>query len=270
MLYRLEDHAAIEINLVYIPDENRYKTVMDALMRPFTASIRELPGWDVVSFAMLGRQDKLIRYITWYGFKPIGQAILRFTLDDPITLQVFQQQQFDDLPDSYAIRTWQPSDAAPVAQAIYESFSTASDSLWDPRFRSLFGAQDIVRLLTTNYMGLFMPDCTSILTRDNQVVGFCFFLMVSDTGGNVPLIGVLPGEKNKRMGNRLLKHTLDLAVQKALQKKLPLKDISATMETDNVAALKMYRRLGFREEYDYPHAYLDVTRCRERAGVVWC
>ena len=35
------------------------------------------------------------------------------------------------------------------------------------------------------------------------------------------------------------------------------KEINVTTETNNYKALKMYRRVGFKEDYCYPQAYLE-------------
>src|SRR5690606_24771356 len=89
MLYRQEAHRALEINILHSEVEDR-KTVADRLMRAFIADNRETEGWDVVSYAMLGKQEGFIRTLPWYGFKPIGQAILSFDLTDAISVQILQ------------------------------------------------------------------------------------------------------------------------------------------------------------------------------------
>ena len=37
-----------------------------------------------------------------------------------------------------------------------------------------------------------------------------------------------------------------------------LTEVNASTETDNYPALKMYRRLGFKEDYYYPQAYRPI------------
>ena len=36
-------------------------------------------------------------------------------------------------------------------------------------------------------------------------------------------------------------------------------EINTTTETDNYQALKMYRHLGFKEDYSYPQSYLPIS-----------
>jgi ribosomal protein S18 acetylase RimI-like enzyme len=47
-------------------------------------------------------------------------------------------------------------------------------------------------------------------------------------------------------------------------------EVNATMETDNIAALKMYRRMGFKEDYNYPHVYLTQEALQRVKIGQWC
>lgn len=270
MLYRLEDHRAIEINIIYMAEGCEPKLFLDALMRSFLADIRDQQGWDVISYAMLGEQEQFIRTITWYGFKPMGQAILKFDLTDSITVQILMQQKLDPLPEGYRIDHWQPEYAGGVAETLYEAFSKAADALWDPRFRSLLGARKIVSLISGGEMGKHCTACTSVLLKDDVPVGVCYLLETGLGIGNVPLVGIRPSEKGKGLGNHLLKHTLSSVIQEILDGRLGLLEVNATMETDNFAAIKMYRRMGFQELYNYPHVYLEHDKLKTLAVGQWC
>lgn len=276
MLYCLEEHRAIEINVIFIIDEakSEQKTITDRLMRLFIKSLREDPattqGIDVVSYAMLGEQGPLIRTLLWYGFKPVGQAIVQFPIMDPISIQILKQQVYEPLPPSYRIAHWEPQMAGDVSNVVYEAFSKATDSLWDPRFRTALGGRRVVGMITQSMMGTHLPSCTSVLLKDDKAVGFCFVIQTSMTEGNIPLIAVSPTEKHKGLGNRLLKHSLDAVVEQILAGKLGMLSVSATLDTDNIAAIKMYRRMGFREESNYPHIYLPKDSLMTMAVGKWC
>lgn len=276
MLYRLEDHRAIEINVLYSELEDK-KTILDRLIRMFIADIRDTEGWDVVSWAMLGQQEGFVRTATWYGFKPVGQAILNFNiLDpvslqvDPITVQIWKQQQLPELPANYQIVGWEPQYAGETAQSIYESFKDAADAHWDPRFQTLMGAKQVTALITGGMMGTHMAECTTIALKDGVPVGFCFLVQTSMTMGNIPLIGVRPTEKRLGLGGHLLKGMIDRVVQGMMDGKFAMLAISTTTDTDNIPAIKMYRRMGFREEYNYPHVYLTREQARAYKPGVWC
>lgn len=269
MLYCLEAHRAIEINLLYSESDDR-KTVLDRLIRLFIEENRNRDSWDVVSFAMLGEQERFIRTITWYGFKPVGQAILKFSFMDTIALQILQQQQPEPLGPEYAIDSWKPEYAAGTAQSIYEAFEKSADARWDPRFRTLEGATQVVEMITTGVMGAHIPGCTTVLLKDGEPVGFCFLIQASPTGGNIPLIGVRPSEKRKGLGSHLLKGMLERAIQAIMAGQVNMVEISTTMDTDNIPAIKMYRRMGFKEEYNYPHVYLSREAMQRYKPGQWC
>lgn len=38
----------------------------------------------------------------------------------------------------------------------------------------------------------------------------------------------------------------------------PITEVNTTTETNNFQALKMYRHLGFKEDYNYPQSYLPT------------
>ncbi len=269
LLYKPEAHRALEINMLYSEVQD-YKTVLDRLMRLFIADNRETTGWDVVSYAMLGLQEAFIRTITWYGFKPIGQAILSFDLTDPLSVQIAHQQQFTLPGPDYRLDCWQPQYAGAVAECVYDAFSSAVDSLWDPRFKTLLGARSLVGVLTSDLIGKFMPSCTSVLLRQDEPIGFCFLLQDTLTQAHIPLIGLKPDEKRKNLGNALLRDCLDRVIQEMLAGHNSILKIYSTTDTDNIRAIKMYRRMGFREEYNYPHVYLTRDKLLAFQPGKWC
>ncbi|MBY0449024.1 MAG: GNAT family N-acetyltransferase [Cyanobacteria bacterium] len=256
MLYTLEPHQAIEINLLLIPEERDWKSAIDVLMRRFLVDIQALPGWNTVSFAMLGIQNRFIRTMPWYGFKPIGQTVLKLSVSDPIAVQLFMQYPLEPLPESYRLSSWEPSYGGDTSLAVHAAFSNASDALWDPRFRTESGCRQVVSMMTSHQMGKFYPEATSLLLKNDRVVGFCFCVETNAVQGNIPLIGILPEEKGNRYGHHLLKRTVHRSLEDFMAEKNSLMSITATTDTENFPALHMYRHLGFDEGNHYPHVYL--------------
>ncbi|WP_373533317.1 GNAT family N-acetyltransferase [Vampirovibrio sp.] len=269
MLYRQEAHRALEINVIHVEIDD-LKTVLDRLMRMFIEDNRERPGWEVVSYAMLGRQAALIRTITWYGFKPVGQAVLNMDLTDAISIQIFQQQQFALPGAEYTLDCWQPQYAGAVAECIHAAFEKATDGLWDPRFKSLTGTRQVVGLITADGMGQFLPACTSILLKNNQPVGFCFLIEDSLMQAHIPLIGLHPDEKRQNLGNALLKDCLSRTIAEMVAGHNSILKVNATTDTDNIRAIKMYRRMGFKEIDNYPHVYLTREKLLAFQPGKWC
>lgn len=279
MLYIREEHRAIEINLLYIaPDPSRddvnrkgiLDCVMRALLKDLKADPQLLDTFDVISFAMMGEQEKFIRSILWYGFRARGQAIVKFDIMDPIGLQILQKQTFKPLPENYRIVPWGDQYSGGVANVIFQSFQHASDAYWDPRFRSETGARKVVSMIRQGALGKLCEEATSILLKDGVPVGVCYLVQDTATEGNIPLVGVLPEEKKHDFGNHLLQQTLIKTIQGMLDGKMAMLAINATHDTDNIAAIKMYRRMGFREDYNYPHVYLTTEKLRAIQPGKWC
>jgi ribosomal protein S18 acetylase RimI-like enzyme len=269
MLYCHEAHRAIEINVIYSELEDK-KTVLDKLLVPFIQEIRQTEGWDVISYAMLGEQEHFIRSICWYGFRPVGQAIVDFDIMDSISLQIAHQQQLAHLPEDITLVPWQSQYAGGVAEVIYEAFSKASDALWDPRFGSLKGTRQVLGLIESGRMGALLREYTTVALRGDQPVGVCLLVHADGYNANIPLIGVHPDYKKISLGLHLLQTTLKQVVQGMLEAKISLLKISATLDTDNIPAIKMYRRLGFREVSNYPHVYMTREKALAYQPGKWC
>ena len=103
--------------------------------------------------------------------------------------------------------------------------------------------------------GTFLPDCTSVLLYKNEPVGICFANITAGRIANIPLIGMKKEHCGKGLGEAMLHTTLTKLISKHLNH---LSEVNASTETDNYPALKMYRRLGFKEDYYYPQAYRPV------------
>ena len=267
MLYRIEPHNAIEINLVYLEEGIAQKTAVDKLFGYAITYWQTVPDWEVISYAMLGKQTMLIKTLTWYGFKPVGQCVMNLDLTDPLimTLLVKQKQErLFVLPEGLHFVQWQPSFVAPIAQLIYEAFHTKSDACWDPRFRSAEGAVTVIDLITSGRIGDFYPQQTWILattptpTQQEDFVGFSFLVQADLLTGNIPLIGLKKDDayRNKGLGKGLLQHAVFSVVDGILNGELPMLNVHATVDTDNSQAVKMYRSVYFQETSDYAHAYL--------------
>jgi ribosomal protein S18 acetylase RimI-like enzyme len=275
MLYRLEEHRAVEINLIYLED-TPFKSALDVLMPQFIEDVRQLDGWDVISYALLGKQEEYVLTLPWYGFKPIGQTIFKFDMLDVLSVQIFKQQKFEPLPDEYRI-TAPPltphgslvhKDA--IAECIYDAFCQSVDTLWDPRFRSVLGCQEVVRLIESNLMGDFLPTSSRFAFRGDDVVGFSFLVESTAVSANVPVIGTHRSVKGLGIGSRMLWQGMDNLIDEALASRSNYFAVDATTDTDNYPALHMYRRLGFREQQNYPHVYLPREKAMTYQRGKWC
>ena len=65
--------------------------------------------------------------------------------------------------------------------------------------------------------------------------------------------------RNMGFGKYLLKHLLDDILNSAISEGWALKELNASCDADNIAAVSMYKAIGFTEEYTYPQAYHPKT-----------
>jgi GNAT superfamily N-acetyltransferase len=257
LFYVIEEHRAVEINILHINEEYRGEDVELEILETFLEDIKEVPGWDVISYPMLGGQANFVNKITHLGFKLVGQAIVRFKLTDIISPQIVTKLQLPELPEGYTIETWKPEHLEGASKVIYESFHTAPDAKFDPRFRTPEGCKKVVTMLVNSIMGDFLPNCTSVLIHEGQVAGICFANLTTQEMGNIPLIGLMPSAQGKGLSIQLLKQSIVNFITDVIEARLDCMEVNATVETDNFPALKMYRKIGFREDYNYPHAYME-------------
>lgn len=272
MFYHVETFRALEIKVIYIVPELPVKTVLDVLMTRFIEDIKLLEGWDVLSYPMLGPgQLRYIRYITWYGFKPAGQMVVKFYMLDGISIEILQKQVYPSLPEGYRFISWDPCYEERVIDVLAEAFAESVDALWDPRFRSREGVKEALAFVQSGSYGKFWPQCcTILLNAEDKPVGVCLINIVSSEEANIPLIGVLKSERQKKLGRQLLAQTVNRSIDEVLAKRSNISIISATTATGNISSVRMYRNTSFQEEIWYPHVYQEKESVLKRRAGQWC
>ena len=81
------------------------------------------------------------------------------------------------------------------------------------------------------------------------------------TGGridNIPIVSIRKQHQGKGLSKHMLKKSIEKLVEWFDNGEKPISEVNTTTETNNFQALKMYRHLGFKEDYNYPQAYLPV------------
>ena len=189
-----------------------------------------------------------------YGFDFVGQAIVNFKFANERSMRIFYKVKDLPTPEGLEVVDWDDKYASDIVKLIFESFKNMQDQKFDLRFKTLEGCEDIVYKITQNVYGIFLPDKTKILLENGVPKGFCFVNLTTDNIANVPLIGISPELKYKGLGQFLLTKALDGVLQSVLQGD-PLYELNATLDTDNLPAINMYRKLGFKESTSYPQAY---------------
>jgi ribosomal protein S18 acetylase RimI-like enzyme len=264
LVLEVSDYGVIEPRILYVSPDAGTKSVLDTLFKQFMKDLEKSGGWKSVSFAMLGpAMRELAQYMPWYGFKPVAQASVVFDLLNPMTAQVFQCYEASALPPGLGLKVvdWKAATKLMpkrvLEKVIHEAFESSVDALWDPRFWGVESIADIVRFVTEGHYGTFFPEASRlVLNAKNNPVGFCFLSQLGGSEANIPLIGVAKAYRRQKLGPLMVAAVLRHVIQDVMSQKLYIKTITATVATDNTPAIRMYRSLGFCEQYWYPHVYL--------------
>jgi ribosomal protein S18 acetylase RimI-like enzyme len=269
-------HGVLEINVLITatPDLAGNKGILNALMRFWLPQALAQPNWTVISFAMLGCQAKWVHTIGWYGFQLSGQAIVSLNFTDWASVQVLSKQQPKTLSPDFTLSSWtilSDEQKSNVPAVIHKAFAQTHDTLWDPRLMTLAGCNTIMDLLVNDQLGQHLDHCSQVLLHQTQPIGFCFLLQTGAMLGNIPLIGLHPQWHGHGLSQQLLFTTLRTVINDMMTESRLLEKITATTDTDQFAALRLYRKLGFQEVSHYPHAYQTRQSLASKQGQwVWC
>ena len=252
MVYTTEISESLELNIIHCLGNENTNLKRNLLLEKFFELERTLLEKKVTTYPMLGSQEQFVPDIANYGFKMVAVAVLRFNFRNPNSLETFSKFTPPFMQPEYRLTSWKNEYLEDIVDVVYSSFRETADAQFDPRFSSFEGAKDIVEKITQEVYGTFLPECTSVMLYDEKPVGVCFANITAGKIANIPVIGLKHGHCGKGLGEIMLHNTVKnlLAV-----KNLSLEEVNASTETDNYPALKMYRRLGFKEDYYYPQAY---------------
>ena len=235
-------------------ERNRY------LVQEFLEQTQKEREEKIVCYPMLGEQKTIISELARYGFRFVGIAVLRFLMHGTNSRDILNLSRLNDMDTCYKIVEWSDEYFQEAIPIVQEAFEDSADALFDPRFKSLEGTHDILSKIVNNIYAEFLPEATSVLLCNNIPVGFCFMNLTGGKIVNIPIVAI----KKDHQGRGLSKHMLKNSLQKILQlvdfENRPITEVNTCTETNNFQALKMYRHLGFKEDYNYPQSYLPTRK----------
>lgn len=260
LVYTLAISESIELNIIHSRNFENLAQRSCALIKFFLEEVKTERKEKVVCYPMLGKQKSIVGEISLLGFKFVGIAVLRFLLHETTSRQILSIANMGELPKDYSIKSWNDEYMNDAVRVVQNAFSTSADALFDTRFSSLDGTYDILNKIVTNVYADFVPVASSVLFYKGKPVGFCF---ANITGGkivNIPIFAIAKEHQAKGLSKYLLAETLNKIIVLSDENELPITEINTNTETNNFQALKMYRNLGFKEDYNYPQSYLPVLR----------
>lgn len=260
LVYTTAISEAVELNIIHsLRMENmlvRSKYLIEEFLRETRNDRRE----KIVCYPMLGAQKTLIGEIARFGFKFVGIAVLRFMMSGTNSREILKLTELTDLNPCYRVVSWSDDYLNSAVEIVHEAFLTSADALFDPRFKTPEGTMDIIDKIVNDVYAEFLPEATSVLLCSGTPVGFCFMNLTGGQIANIPIVAI----KKEHQGRGLSKHMLKASVEQLTQwvdsGEKQIIEVNTCTETNNFQALKMYRHLGFKEDYNYPQSYLPIRK----------
>ncbi len=256
LVYTTSISEGIELNIVHClgtEDEAKKISLLIEKFLDITALERQNK---VVSYPMLGHQSVFTADISKFGFKFIGLAVLRFIMGNASSERILENMKLSEKPEEYKIVGFDESYKDEAIRIFCESFKDSQDALYDPRYKTIEGTGDIVNKIVENVYGEFLPDVTSVLLYKDKPVGFVMAIAAGNNIANITLVAIEKEHRGKGFSEHLLNRSIKTIVDWTKLGKRIFSEVNVTTETNNYKALKMYRKIGFREDYCYPQAYL--------------
>ena len=149
-----------------------------------------------------------------------------------------------ELPAGYRFVAWSDSDLEKHASIKYQSFSNEIDANVFSCFRDMEGCRRLLREITSR--SNFLPDATWLLEYEDPdsenpvTVGTIQALVDIQQRGAIQNIGIHPNHRDKGLGTSLLFKCLKYIKARGLQR------VMLEVTSQNIGALRLYKRLGFR------------------------
>ena len=258
LVYTTAISEAIELNIIHsFKIENMIERAM-YLIKKFLELTKAERLDKIVCYPMLGSQKNLIGDIARYGFKFVGIAVLRFMMAGTNSREILKTTQLSQLDNDYKLVDWQDKYFEDAVEVVQEGFETSADALFDPRFKTIEGTRDIISKIVKNIYAEFLPEATTVMLYNNIPVGFCFMNLTGGRIANIPIVSIRKEHQGKGLSKHMLKKSVEKLIEMADNGIKPITEVNTTTETNNFQALKMYRHLGFKEDYNYPQSYLPT------------
>lgn len=260
LVYTTAISEAIELNIIHCIDSENYTQHAQELLKRFLEFTKEIRKSKIVCYPMLGNQKSLVQTIVKEGFQFVGIEVLRFKTKETQSKDLYSRARIVEMPPSYKLVKWDDKYFNSAVEVIQESFKNSSDALFDPRFKTIQGCADIISKVVKDVYAKFLPEATTVLLHNEKPVGFSFMNITNNSIVNIPLVGVTQEHQGKGLSTLMLKRSMDEILNNRVMSNVT--EINTTTETNNLQALRLYKNLGFLEDYSYPQAYLPMSNLR--------
>lgn len=259
LVYTTLISESLELNIIHCLGNENINQKRKLLLEKFIEMNKFIMRDKVVTYPMLGIQETFVPDIRLYGFKIVNTSVMNFNLTDSSAIKKLTEVKVRELPKDYSISNWKTTYYKNAAEIILQSFSNSSDALFDSRFTTQKGCKDIVRKITENIYGEFLPGITKVLLYKKHPIGLIFANLTNEKIANIPISAIVKKHRNIGLGKVLLKHLVDDLIESNISGGWKLKELNVSCDFDNEPAVKMYSDIGFTQAYTYAQAYLPKS-----------
>lgn len=256
LVYTSAISESIELNVIHCLGKedltNKRKILIERFLKETELERKE----KAVCYPLLGVQSGFTSDISHYGFKFVGLVVLRFMMNNKNSEEVLRSIANAPQDETYQVTSWEDMYYDKAVEVIHEGFKTASDALFDTRYLTKEGTDDILDKIVNGVYGEFLPESTSVLLSNGRPCGFCFTNVTGGTIANIPLVSIQKEHQGKGLAKHLIKKSVETILNKVKSGEKGFTEVNVSAETNNIPALKMYRHIGFKEDYSYPQSYL--------------
>ena len=256
LAYTTVPNDTIEIFVIHCLGNEDINEKRKCLFEKFMEQTKHARKHSIVSYAMLGVQESFREELSQHGFEFVDTGVVVFDIKNKQLIKEISQFNFMELPVGYKLTPYRDIYLEELAEVIENSFATSSDLKFDIRFSSLDGCRDITQKITSSIYGRFLPQASKLLLFENKLVGFCLANVTGDGIANLPLIGVLPEHRGRKLSSILVKNTVVDVVKLHQGGILELNELNASVDLALTSAVRMYESVGFVQSYKYSQAYL--------------
>ena len=260
LIYTTSISEAVELNIIHSYKMENTQEYSRYLLEEFMNQTKHDRQNMVVCYPMLGAQKVLINELAQFNFKFVGIVVLRFMMNGTNSREILEMDELEPLPNGYKMVEWDDSFFGYGLDIIKEAFKDSADALFDPRFLSESGVRDILTKITGDIYAQFLPESTTVLLYEDEPVGLCLMNLTGGAIANIPIFGLKKEHQGKGIAKYILKNSIEKLINMMNDGKYPITEVNTTTETNNYQALKMYKRVGFKEDYNYPQAYLPIQK----------
>lgn len=258
LVYTTVISEAIELNVIHCLGDEDLVTKRKILIEKFLEETAELREEKIICYPMLGSQGDFTADIAHYNFKFVGLAVLRFMMQNSGSQTILKALELPELDANYQLVSWSDNFLEDAVEVVQRAFNDSTDALFDPRFKSVDGTRDILEKITQGIYGEFLPESTTVLLYCGKPCGFCFTNLTGGRIANVPIFAIDKPFQGKGFSKYMLRNSVQKMLDWAAAGEKDISEVNTTTETNNFQALKMYRDVGFKEDYSYPQAYTII------------